>query len=83
MTTSVRNQVLAIVKRVLKREEIPENVDFFDLGASSLAVIQIVELVRKECDSEVWITDAFDAADIAAFAELAEQGVRSGASATK
>lgn len=81
MSNPVRDQVFAIVKRVLKRDDVPENVDLFDVGASSLAIIQIVELVRRECDSDVWITDAFDAPDIGAFADLAVGRVRSATSA--
>jgi acyl carrier protein len=82
VSTSVRDQVFAIVKRVLTHGEVAENVDFFDLGASSLEIIQIVDLVRKECGSDVWITEAFDAPDIGAFADYAVERVRSGTGAT-
>ncbi len=63
--------VLAIVRRVLRVDAVDVHHDFFDLGASSLAIVQIVDLVRHECGSEVSVTDAFDAPDVDTFARLA------------
>ena len=77
MSNSTREHVFAIIRRVLQRDEIPPNVDLLDLDATSLEIIQIVELVRKECDSEIWITDAFDAPDIDSFADYVVKCVRS------
>lgn len=82
MGQEIQDQVFAIVKRVLRVDDVPPNVDFFDLGAGSLPIIQIVDLVRKECDSDVWITDAFDAPDVASFAALAATRVRTSANGT-
>jgi acyl carrier protein len=83
VSNPIREHVFTIIKRVLQRDDISSNVDFFDLEATSLAIIQIVELVRKECDSEIWITDAFDAADIDAFADHVVAHVRSTAAAAE
>jgi hypothetical protein len=44
--------------------------DFFDLDANSLEILQIVELVNDECGVSVTVTDAFDAPDIDSFARL-------------
>jgi acyl carrier protein len=63
--------VLAIIQRVLRTDAIDVHSDFFDLGASSLAIMQIVDLVRHECDAQVSVTDAFDAPDIESFALMA------------
>lgn len=77
MSNPTREHVFTIIKRVLQRDDIPPNVDLLDLDASSLEIIQIVELVRTECDSDVWITDAFDAPDIGSFADQVVKSVRS------
>ena len=61
-------QVLAIVGRVLRLEVVDPAADFFDLGATSMSLVQIVELVRAELGADIWITDAFDAADVDEFA---------------
>jgi acyl carrier protein len=65
--------VLAIVRRVLRADAVDVHEDFFDLGASSLAIVQIVDLVRHECGAEVSVTDAFDAPDLDTFARLAAE----------
>lgn len=65
--------VLAIVRRVLRVDAVDGHDDFFDLGASSLAIVQIVDLVRHECGAEVTVTDAFDAPDLDTFARLAAE----------
>jgi len=83
VSNPTREHVFTIIKRVLRRDEISLNVDLLDLDASSLEIIQIVELVRKECDSEVWITDAFDAPDIDSFADHVVKCVRPTAAAAE
>jgi acyl carrier protein len=67
---ATRERVLEIVRRVL-RGDVDPALDFFDNGATSLALVHIVELVRTECGADVWLTDAFDATDVASFADHA------------
>ncbi|MFE4924857.1 phosphopantetheine-binding protein [Streptomyces sp. NPDC056661] len=67
---AVYNRVLEIVRRVLRSGDVDPALDFLDNGASSLALVHIVELVRSECGADVWITDALDALDIESFARL-------------
>jgi acyl carrier protein len=62
------DSIIAVVQRVLRVQDLDVRSDFFDLGASSLAIMQIVDLVRSECDTDVSVTDAFDAPDIESFA---------------
>lgn len=70
MTADVYGQVLDIVGRVLQCEQLDPRADFFDLDASSLQILQIVELVNEECTGPVSITDAFDVPDVDSFARL-------------
>ncbi|MGW1059921.1 acyl carrier protein [Micromonospora rubida] len=63
-------QVIGIVRRVLQIDAVDPRADFFDLGASSLALLQIVELVQEECAVSVSVTDIFDAPDVDSFASL-------------
>ncbi|MFC4856080.1 acyl carrier protein [Actinophytocola glycyrrhizae] len=70
MAEPVHDRVLEIVRRVL-RHDVDPALDFFDNGATSLALVHIVELVRAECGADIWLTDAFDAVDIASFADHA------------
>ncbi|MEU6073954.1 acyl carrier protein [Micromonospora sp. NPDC047074] len=63
-------QVMGIVRRVLQIESVDPTADFFDLGANSLALLQIVELVQEECAVTVTVTDIFDAPDVDSFATL-------------
>lgn len=44
--------------------------DFFDLGGASLQVVQIVNILNDRYGIDVSITDAFDAIDLRAFADL-------------
>ncbi|PCG84209.1 hypothetical protein CIB93_20550 [Streptomyces sp. WZ.A104] len=71
MDRTIHAQVLDIVREALRLDDFDPAWDFFDLGADSLTVVRIVELVRDRCGADVWITDAFDAPDVDAFAELA------------
>jgi acyl carrier protein len=66
---AVYDRVFEIVGRVLRCGAIEPALDFFDHGANSLAVVQIVELVRVECGVDIWLADAFDAPDIESFAQ--------------
>jgi acyl carrier protein len=63
-------QVIDVVGRVLQVQAVNPMADFFDLGADSVAVLQIIELVGDECGVSVSVTDAFDAPDIDSFARL-------------
>jgi hypothetical protein len=68
---AVYDRVFEIVGRVLRSGEVDPALDFVDNGANSLAMVQIVELVRTECGAEIWLADAFDAPDLASFARRA------------
>lgn len=70
MTGDVYDQVLEIVRRVLQCGPFDPRADFFDLDASSLQILQIVELVNDECEVSVSVTDTFDAPDVDSFALL-------------
>jgi acyl carrier protein len=66
----LHEQVIEIVRRVLRIESIDPTADFFDLGASSSQLLQIVELVETECARNASIIDIFEATDIDAFAQI-------------
>lgn len=83
MTGDVYDQVLEIVRRVLQCGPFEPKVDFFDLDASSLQILQIVELVNDECEVPVSVTDTFDAPDVDSFARLVADRRRAQANATR
>jgi hypothetical protein len=74
--------VLQIVRRVLQVGDFNVMTDFFDLGAGSLAILQITELVSDECDVPVSVTDTFDAPDVDSFARLVAQRRNAAAGST-
>lgn len=78
MNTDVYEQVLTIVRRVARKPAADPVASFEQLGVGSLELVQIVELVRSECGANVWIDDAFDAADVASFAQLAADRAHTG-----
>jgi acyl carrier protein len=71
VVTRVYDRVFEIVGRVLRDGEVDPALGFFDNGANSLTLIQIVDLVRAECGADIWLADAFDAPDIESFARHA------------
>ncbi len=66
----VRVRVLDVVQRLLRRDELDTSLDFFDHGANSVLLIQILELVNEEFGTDLTITHAFDAPDIDGFVEM-------------
>jgi acyl carrier protein len=71
----MRNQryelVLEVVRRVLRVDPLDVHRDFFDLGANSLALMQMVSRVQQECGAAMSLADALDAPDIDAFVRAA------------
>ncbi|GAA2410969.1 hypothetical protein GCM10010191_20000 [Actinomadura vinacea] len=63
--------VLEVVRRVLRVELLDVHRDFFDLGANSLALMQVVSRVQQECGPAMSLADAFDAPDIDSFVRAA------------
>lgn len=74
--TDVYAQVTAIVAGVLSCERIDPRADLVDHGATSMTILQIVDLVGERCGVSVSLTDALDAVDVDSFATLvAERAV--------
>ncbi|MGV9295808.1 phosphopantetheine-binding protein [Amycolatopsis sp. NPDC003676] len=71
VNTDVYEKVLTIVRQVARDPAVDPAASFEQLGVGSMELVHIVELVRSECGTDVWIDDAFDAADVASFARLA------------
>lgn len=65
------NDVVEIVRQVLEVDQVDTSNDFFDLGATSLTIMRIVENVQAAIGSKITVTDAFDAPDVESFALLA------------
>ena len=76
MGQAQREQVLGIVGRVLRVERVDTAQDLFDLGADSLAILQIVEQIRRDCGVVVRVNEAFDAPDIDAFIDTVTDRIR-------
>jgi acyl carrier protein len=62
-------ETLKLTEAVLGLECDPA-LDFFDLGGASLQVVQIVTMLNDRYGIDISITDAFDAVDLRAFADL-------------
>ncbi|GHJ41636.1 phosphopantetheine-binding protein [Streptomyces sp. TS71-3] len=83
MQDGTYEQVLGIVRRVLRVDALDVRQDFFTLAATSLAVLQIVSLAQQECGVELSVVDAFDAPDIDSFARtVAGRAAPAGGTAT-
>ena len=70
MDDKLYERVMEIVRQVVGCGEFDARDDFYDIGARSLAILQIVELVVSRCGVPVSVTDAFDAPDVDSFARL-------------
>ncbi|XAG00213.1 amino acid adenylation domain-containing protein [Pseudomonas sp. REB1044] len=72
---SVLEQRLAeIWAEVLKVERVGLGDNFFELGGHSLLATQVTSRIRQRLNLEVSLRSLFEAADLQAFAERAEQG---------
>jgi Phosphopantetheine attachment site len=72
MSGDLYQRVLDIVRQVVGCGEFDPRDDFYDIGARSLAILQIAEQVTSRCGVAVSVTDAFDAVDVDSFARLVE-----------
>jgi len=70
--------VYEIVSRVLQSRDWSPQSDFFGIGGSSLAAIQIVAMVEERFGIQVSLTDFFDAPDVATFAAMVVRGEAGG-----
>lgn len=70
MRDNLYQGTLEIVGRVLRVDTVDVRQDFFDLGASSLSIMQILSLLEHELGARVTLTDALDAPDIETFVQL-------------
>ena len=79
MSGELYQRVLEIVRQVVGCGEFDPHDDFYDIGARSLAILQIVELVTSRLGVSISVTDAFDAPDVDSFARLVDAGAASAA----
>lgn len=63
--------VLDTIRGVVQADEIDPTADVFEIGATSLMVMQIITLVNDRYGVDVNITDLFEADDVATFAAVA------------
>jgi acyl carrier protein len=63
-------QVTGIVAQVLGCDRIDPRADLVDHGATSMTILQIVDLVGQRCGVAVSLTDALDAPDVDSFATV-------------
>ncbi|HEU5160819.1 MAG TPA: acyl carrier protein [Streptosporangiaceae bacterium] len=70
MSSDLYERVCGIVQRVLQIGPFDPAIDLFALGASSLALLQIAELVNQECAVAIDVTEVFDAPDVDSLARL-------------
>ncbi|MEU2608424.1 acyl carrier protein [Streptomyces albus] len=70
-----------IVARVLRLPRVRPEDDYFELGGTSLGVMQIVWMVEERFGTRISLTDFFDAPDLEAIADLVEEGEPGGAGA--
>ncbi|MFI7503312.1 acyl carrier protein [Streptomyces sp. NPDC049687] len=63
-----------IVARVLRRPRVRPDDDYFELGGTSLGVMQIVWMVEERLGVRISLTDFFDSPDLAGIARLVTDG---------
>lgn len=71
--TAGPHDVYEVIGRVLRRDDLAPELDFFQLGGTSLAAMQIVTLLEDSFGVRISLTDLFDAPDLAGIAELVER----------
>ncbi len=72
--SEVYDRIISIVSRVVRVvrvNTVDEGSSFFDLGVSSLALIQIVTLIQEERGIQVDILSAVEAPSVASFVRAA------------
>jgi acyl carrier protein len=67
-----------IVARVLQRPQVRPDDDYFELGGTSLGVMQIVWMVEERFGVRISLTDFFDSPDLAGIARLVTDGRSTG-----
>ncbi|SHN30776.1 amino acid adenylation domain-containing protein [Pseudomonas asturiensis] len=67
-------QLAAIWAEVLKVEQVGRTDNFFELGGHSLLATQVISRIRQQLKMELSLRHLFEAADLAAFAQRADQG---------
>jgi acyl carrier protein len=72
-TTAVQQQLLSILRKLLKVENISLSDNFFLLGGHSLLGAQLIAKVKENFGVELTLIDLFDKGTIAAMAECIEQ----------
>ncbi|CAM2068729.1 Non-ribosomal peptide synthase/polyketide synthase [Sulfidibacter corallicola] len=70
----LERQLAAHWSRILGRDEMSIDDDFFALGGHSLKAMQLVAALRKDLRQEVALVDLFEAPTVAAFAQRLRQG---------
>ncbi|WP_258042491.1 non-ribosomal peptide synthetase [Paenibacillus sp. UNC499MF] len=67
-------KLLAIVKQILQVQEVDTDESYFDIGASSLQLVQIVEELETQLGVQVSVTDFFSYPTISKLAAFIAQG---------
>ncbi|XET09652.1 amino acid adenylation domain-containing protein [Paenibacillus chitinolyticus] len=67
-------KLLAIVKQILQVDDIDTHESYFDIGASSLQLVQIVEELETQLGVQVSVTDFFSFPTISKLAGFISQG---------
>ncbi|MBC3955564.1 non-ribosomal peptide synthetase [Pseudomonas triticifolii] len=70
----LEQQLASIWAEVLKVEQVGRTDNFFELGGHSLLATQVISRIRQQLSVELSLRHLFEAADLAAFAQLADQG---------
>ncbi|MDD3990500.1 MAG: amino acid adenylation domain-containing protein, partial [Bacteroidales bacterium] len=66
----VETRLASVWKKVLEREEISRNDNFFDIGGHSLKAIRLLSSINREFGTECRLSDVFDHPTIAGFARI-------------
>lgn len=74
---NIRTRVIQIWSQVLAHQ-VEEDVDFFEEGGHSIAIVQLVDRVRAEFDAEISVRDVFDNSRLVDFVVLVEARVGEG-----
>jgi ubiquinone/menaquinone biosynthesis C-methylase UbiE/acyl carrier protein len=72
--TATQKTISGIWSKVLDREWIGNDENFFEAGGSSLYAVDIVELLEKAFKMEISVVDVFDNPTIALFANFIDSG---------
>ncbi len=73
-TDTLQTAVMKLWKKVLKKDDIGLNDNFFDVGGTSLKAVQVIALIQKELGKSLSVTSLFECPTITLLSAKLDEG---------